>query len=637
MPFGFDLFVSVPDEKAKLDCERIFLALPKLQKLVVEIVPNQGRDIGPMLVQFGGRLAAYDVVCHVHSKKSTYANGITDGWLDYLLDSLLGTGENIRRVFQLLLVEDFGMVYPQPFSSIPIQACTWLATETLAPGYVRRFGVSALPNGMLSFPTGSMFWARGDAIGSMLTASIDYCDFPAETGQIDGTLAHAVERLLGAVPQALGYKAAVIADPLKSSWSEFRVDEYFASINTTSLKQAVSDPAIKLVIVDLFDTLVTRPSIDPEIAKSIAARTAHGLQDGDALQEIEARLEVVLAERRLDILDIIREAGRGEKEIVIVSDTMLDLSVLYEILARVGMDRSLPMYASSAGVRKDQGGALFRHILAAHAVTAAETIIVGDHPRNDWYIPRVLGLKTFHVFRPADIASSSVRFRPVLERYRHAGVDEQLTLGPVVNEAWRGMDFPNAKPDDLFLNTSPALVGFCVLGPLLASFSQWLMDRAASLGVDMLSFSGRDGQALKWAYDEWSAGIERAPRTRYVKHPVRGERNALSIDDGAMSILAAFDCVSERERTSSIRRRFSELENLLGALGEAVEEEADGNGAARRDLKAGALRYLKRAIEIRSSVDCSFKPSLDVAGALFEAFVDEASADEWAFLSNIGS
>ena len=49
-----------------------------------------------------------------------------------------------------------------------------------------------------------MFWARVDAILPFFT-NIQMNDFPAEKGQIDGTIAHAIERLWVYVAEYNGY------------------------------------------------------------------------------------------------------------------------------------------------------------------------------------------------------------------------------------------------------------------------------------------------------------------------------------------------------------------------------------------------------------------------------------------------
>jgi lipopolysaccharide biosynthesis protein len=54
-----------------------------------------------------------------------------------------------------------------------------------------------------SFPSGSMFWCRAGALATF--SSLTVGDFEPEDGQIDGTLAHAVERIVTLAAEANGY------------------------------------------------------------------------------------------------------------------------------------------------------------------------------------------------------------------------------------------------------------------------------------------------------------------------------------------------------------------------------------------------------------------------------------------------
>jgi DNA-binding Lrp family transcriptional regulator len=139
MPFDYDLYVSVVSEDVQRLCEQIFARLPNIHKLTVRVVPNRGRDLAPFFCVFGPFLKQYDVVAHFHSKKSLYNRGNTVGWREYLLRELLGSKDQIRRIFNLLLGDNaFGMVYPQTFHLVHImptpgwQIGVWLKNTVMS-------------------------------------------------------------------------------------------------------------------------------------------------------------------------------------------------------------------------------------------------------------------------------------------------------------------------------------------------------------------------------------------------------------------------------------------------------------------------------------------------------------------------
>jgi lipopolysaccharide biosynthesis protein len=63
-----------------------------------------------------------------------------------------------------------------------------------------------LPDDITVFPACSMFWYRPEALAKLTSHSWNKTDFPEETGQIDGTIMHALERMLCFYTQQQGYE-----------------------------------------------------------------------------------------------------------------------------------------------------------------------------------------------------------------------------------------------------------------------------------------------------------------------------------------------------------------------------------------------------------------------------------------------
>jgi lipopolysaccharide biosynthesis protein len=172
----------------------------------VRVVANQGRDVWP-LIQVLDRVPGHDAVLKVHTKRSPHMrNG--DSWRRDLLDGLVGSPGRIEAILGLMATDRrVGMVAP---------ARNVLGREFLGPNRPRvealaKKGGRTFDPDRLWFPAGSMFWTRPEVLLPLNDLGLAADDFGPETGAVDGTLAHAVERYLGVL--AASQSLAVIESP----------------------------------------------------------------------------------------------------------------------------------------------------------------------------------------------------------------------------------------------------------------------------------------------------------------------------------------------------------------------------------------------------------------------------------------
>ncbi len=202
-PYSYDLYVSIPEGgNCSALASQIRAALPEVQRptqIVVETVPNRGRDIAPMIIQFSERLLKYDIIAHFHTKKSPHSAELS-GWCTSILDLLLGDAETATstqaQIIHLLQTEA-KLVYPEGQTQILKDRSGWAANYSLAADILRRYSnlkIADYP--VVEFSEGSMFWARTECVRDFLTLPLAWHDFPVEPIAADGTLAHALERLL---------------------------------------------------------------------------------------------------------------------------------------------------------------------------------------------------------------------------------------------------------------------------------------------------------------------------------------------------------------------------------------------------------------------------------------------------------
>lgn len=557
MPYPYDLFVSTTDEAARQICKDAFSRLPQLGQLTITAVPNRGRDIAPFFCTFGEALQQYDYVAHIHSKKSLFNNGATVGWREYLLSDLLGSASNIRKIFALLTGnQKIGLVYPQNFSSLPYIANSWLSNKALGHIWCHKMSISPVPAGYFDFPAGSMFWARTTAIAPLFEAKIRLEDFSEEAGQTDATLAHCIERLFVLVTKCSGYHTIILRDNKSANWSRWGFEQYL-SRDRESIHAMLKDPTLQIIVFDIFDTLLTRPLLDPEMIKHLVAHqvdeetgqtylqcralaetqarqkagrdvdlnliyTEYLALSGldrtvvDQLQQLEQTIEQDIVVPRPEAIALMQFVIASGKRVILASDMYLPRPIVESMLQQHDILGWHALYLSSdIGVRKDTGD-LYRQLLTQENTSPGAVIVIGDNEHSDAQVPSDLGMQSYHILRPVELARAIPRLESIIENtfYRPA-LNEQLTLGSIIQAGFGPLHYSGFSPANLF-PPSPWIIGYAIVGPVILSFVQWLASKAQTDNLSCLYFLAREGQILKAVYDRWVAGQTNAVPSDYL-------------------------------------------------------------------------------------------------------------------------
>ncbi|MCU6434919.1 methyltransferase domain-containing protein [Undibacterium sp. Jales W-56] len=211
IPYQFDLYITTDSDQKKQEIETAFADWNK-GKLEVRLAKNRGRDIAPKLITCNDLYSQYEFVLHVHTKKSPH-RGNDNGWREFLLNTLLGSSQIVESVFEAFSLNPLlGMIAPQHLDDVrPYVGWGWNFEH--AQNFAHRMGISISLDGVVDFPSGSMFWARTAALRPLLDLQLNFRDFPEESGQIDGTLGHVIERMYFLVTEKAGFSWLKIALP----------------------------------------------------------------------------------------------------------------------------------------------------------------------------------------------------------------------------------------------------------------------------------------------------------------------------------------------------------------------------------------------------------------------------------------
>lgn len=209
VPGQLDLYISTTSEQKRVDIAAAFSNYDK-GAVEIRIFENRGRDIAPKLYGFADVYDRYDLALSLHTKKSPHGGTPLADWRKYLYEHLLGSPQIVASIFELLKHDRVGMVFPQHlFYLRPILG--WGSNFASCRSLLRKMGVEITEGVYLEFPTGSMFWCRTDALRTLRNLELKFEDFDDEAGQIDGTLAHAIERAFLYAVEASGYQWAKVA------------------------------------------------------------------------------------------------------------------------------------------------------------------------------------------------------------------------------------------------------------------------------------------------------------------------------------------------------------------------------------------------------------------------------------------
>lgn len=197
---GMDLVIILPtkDNVSKI----IKKAHPNA---IIVRVPNQGRDILPFL-KVGKilRNQGYEYVLKLHSKKSPQRQDGKD-WADKMISDLTPQGDIYNQIIKIMDSSKAALIGTEG-NYVPLTTyyndnqpkVHWLLTRMLNKenaDYINSY------NANYGFFAGTMFWIKLSSIDKIFKLDLWANNFPPESAQLDGTIAHALERLICVVPE----------------------------------------------------------------------------------------------------------------------------------------------------------------------------------------------------------------------------------------------------------------------------------------------------------------------------------------------------------------------------------------------------------------------------------------------------
>ncbi|GED23428.1 rhamnan synthesis F family protein [Halomonas halmophila] len=482
-PINLDVLLTIVDEELVKKAKRTFGKHPKVNSLEVRVVPNRGRNFWPMLVEYSDKLQEYDLFCHLHSKKSLYSGKEQTQWADYLTEYLLGDPAVTSGMLNCFAGnEQLGIYYPTTFWMMP----TWVNHLTMNTPFMREWETQLdLPknSGFLSYPAGGMFWARPAALKTLLGKAWEYEDFPEEPLPNDGSMLHALERIIGSVAEKEGYKEFFYYPPAGKFTQDYSF--IFSSYENKGIEhhlQAIQ--AHECISFDVFDTLVRREYTVPDYAKlklgqqlvesgivqssedfvklrnkaELNLRKKNNFQADVTIEDIyreignslavseadafrfmqeEFELDLKMVQPKNEMVELFNHLGSSGHKLWVISDTYYTRGQVGLMLKKAGISVPYRLLVSSAEKKRKDNGSMWHMVKEDLVEEGVQRYLhIGDNVVADAQLPGDLGLATFHILHPMD-KWKALGFPDVLQG--NDGLDEAhiLKWGKLVSQVGR--------------------------------------------------------------------------------------------------------------------------------------------------------------------------------------------------------
>jgi len=193
----FDLFITVPEGRKDEEIIQLFHDQPDAHIYITE---NRGRDVLPFLqiMKLIGT-DSYAYICKIHSKK-TGDSALGNVWRQLLYYDLIGSDDVVKNIIHTFEKDDHTGVITGKNTILDSQRYTY-GNDTKITQLAKQ--AKLIYDKHYYFAAGTMFWTRSALLKPVVDLFIaGELHFEEESGQIDDTLAHAIERFFGIIVHA---------------------------------------------------------------------------------------------------------------------------------------------------------------------------------------------------------------------------------------------------------------------------------------------------------------------------------------------------------------------------------------------------------------------------------------------------
>ena len=212
VPVPYDFIATTESEKKKQLIEAEARKRGNIANVIVRVVEqNRGRDMSSLLITCRDLFLEdrYDLVCRLHTKKTPHlASSRAGGFKRHMFENLLNSPGYTANVLDMFQDRPWIGVAVPPIIHISYGTLghAWYANKGRAENIARQLKLNIhldpdTPVGAF----GGMYWFRPKALRKLFAHPWKWTDFEPEPYPLDGSLGHALERLITYVAQDACY------------------------------------------------------------------------------------------------------------------------------------------------------------------------------------------------------------------------------------------------------------------------------------------------------------------------------------------------------------------------------------------------------------------------------------------------
>lgn len=246
MPPQADILITT-DTEEKANEIRLRFEKRKLERIIIRVIKNRGRDVSSKLVGVKDLIMDYDYVCCIHDKKTPHLKpqSIGEGFGYKCFCNIASSAAYVRNVIRLFETNQrLGIaVPPEPnhatfFTTLGLE---WVGNYQTAKSLAEKLDLKVPMDEYKEpvAPFGSFFWVRPKALKKLYDQNWEYTDFPEEPIKDDATILHAIERIYPFVVQDAGYYPAIIMSEKYARIEFTNLRYYVRGYNRTLIKHGI--------------------------------------------------------------------------------------------------------------------------------------------------------------------------------------------------------------------------------------------------------------------------------------------------------------------------------------------------------------------------------------------------------------